>query len=71
MQDFYSYRIIALLLGHRWMDVEMAINSYHNLAQQGAEALEVVVMEKTKHVLGEEHPDTLISKGVAEWRCQT
>ena len=28
-----------------------------------AEALEVVVMEKRKHLLGEEHPDTLISMG--------
>ena len=26
-----------------------------------AEALEVVVMEKRKHALGEEHPDTLTS----------
>ena len=28
-----------------------------------AEPLEVLVMEKTKHALGEEHPDTLISMG--------
>jgi hypothetical protein len=26
-----------------------------------AEALDVVVMERTKHTLGEEHPDTLTS----------
>jgi hypothetical protein len=38
--------------------------TYQNLGKwQEAEALEVVAMEKRKHLLGEEHPDTLMSIG--------
>ena len=46
------------------------VNDRHNTE---AEALEVVVMEKMKHVLGEEHPDTLISMGnlAATYRQQS
>ena len=33
-QDFYSYRIIALMLGRLRMDVDTAIDSYNSLGQQ-------------------------------------
>jgi len=34
MQDFHSFRIIALMLGRLRMDVETAIDSYNSLGQQ-------------------------------------
>ena len=40
----------------------LAVILYRHQGQwKKAEALQVVVMEKTKHVLGEEHPNTLTS----------
>jgi len=49
------------------IDIVIATNIAYVLHEQGqwkkAEALEVVVMEKRMHALGEEHPDTLTSMG--------
>ena len=71
------------------MDVDSVIQSYNHLdmanlastyRNQGqwkeAEALQVVVMEKRKHLLGEEHPETLRSirslantyRGQSQWK---
>jgi len=49
------------------IDIVIATNIAYVLHEQGqwkeAEALQVVVMEKRMHALGEEHPDTLTSMG--------
>ena len=41
----------------------IALAYYEQGQWKEAEVLQVVVMERKKHGLGEEHPDTLISMG--------